>query len=167
MLPRLWLRCWPLAGAGPSLACGAAGSCSPWPWPSTCSAMSSRPTTRSWLGQSLTRRWATSATSRSTPLAALLRLPVTRRSPRERVTLGLDCALVALSGAVPIWYVSLGPTLAAGGQGGVAMAVSLAYPLGDMVLLVGVAALLFRGAPAGMRGAEAVSYTHLRAHETD
>lgn len=90
-------------------------------------------------------------------LAALLRLPVTRRSPRERVTLGLDCALVALSGAVPIWYVSLGPTLAAGGQGGVAMAVSLAYPLGDMVLLVGVAALLFRGAPAGMRGALALA----------
>jgi len=89
-------------------------------------------------------------------LAALLRLPVTRRSPRERVTLGLDCALVALSGAVPIWYVSLGPTLAAGGQGEVAMTVSLAYPLGDMVLLVGVAALLFRGAPAGMRGALAL-----------
>jgi signal transduction histidine kinase len=85
--------------------------------------------------------------------AALLRLPETRRSPRERLTLGLDCALVALSGAVPIWYVSLGPTLAAGGQGAVAMAVSLAYPLGDMVLLIGLAALLFRGAPAGMRGA--------------
>jgi signal transduction histidine kinase len=85
-------------------------------------------------------------------LGALLRLPVTRRSPRERLTLGLDCTLVALSGAVPIWYLSLGPTLEAGGQGEIAMAVSLAYPLGDMVLLVGLAALLLRGAPAGMRG---------------
>jgi signal transduction histidine kinase len=84
-------------------------------------------------------------------LGALLRLPVTRRSPRERLTLGLDCTLVALSGAVPIWYLSLGPTLEAGGQGEIAMAVSLAYPLGDMVLLVGLAALLLRGAPAGMR----------------
>jgi signal transduction histidine kinase len=86
-------------------------------------------------------------------LAALLLLPVTRRNRRERLTLGLDCALVALSGAVPIWYVSLGPTLAAGGQGAVAMTVSLAYPLGDMVLLVGLATLIFRGAPAGMRDA--------------
>jgi signal transduction histidine kinase len=85
-------------------------------------------------------------------LAALLGLPTSRRSLRERLTLALDCALVALSGAVPIWYLSLGPTLEAGGQGALAMAVSLAYPVGDMVLLVGLAALLLRGAPHGMRG---------------
>ena len=86
-------------------------------------------------------------------LAALLRLPVARQRSRERLTLLLDCALVALSGAVPIWYLSLGPTIVAGDQGVVAMVVSLAYPIGDMVLLVGLAALLFRGAPTSMRGA--------------
>ena len=84
-------------------------------------------------------------------LAALLNLPVRKRSRRERQILALDCLLVALSGAVPIWYISVGPTIVAGGQGAVALAVSLAYPLGDMVLLVGLAALVFRGVPAGMR----------------
>ncbi|MDQ1485862.1 MAG: hypothetical protein QOJ62_1555 [Actinomycetota bacterium] len=84
-------------------------------------------------------------------LVALLRLPVSRRSSREQLTLALDCVLVAVSGAVPIWYLSLGPTIKGGNQGAVAMSVSLAYPLGDMVLLVGLAALLFRGVPTGMR----------------
>ena len=84
-------------------------------------------------------------------LVALLLIPVTRRSWRERLTLALDCTLVALSGALPIWYFSLAPTIVAGGQDAIAMAVSLAYPLGDMVLLVGLAALLFRGVPRGMR----------------
>ncbi|MDQ1495027.1 MAG: hypothetical protein QOG69_1510 [Actinomycetota bacterium] len=84
-------------------------------------------------------------------LVALLRLPVSRRSRHDRLTLALDCFLVAVSGAVPVWYLSLGPTIAAGGQSPASMAVSMAYPVGDMVLLVGLAALLFRGAPAGMR----------------
>jgi signal transduction histidine kinase len=84
-------------------------------------------------------------------LVALLLIPVSRRSWRERLTLALDCTLVALSGALPIWYFSLAPTIVAGGQGVIAMAVSLAYPVGDMVLLVGLAALLLRGVPTGMR----------------
>jgi signal transduction histidine kinase len=58
---------------------------------------------------------------------------------------------VALSGAVPIWYVSLGPTLEAGGGNALSEAVSVAYPLGDMVLLIGLATLLFRRVPASMR----------------
>lgn len=84
-------------------------------------------------------------------LAAMLRFPSAARGTRQRVTLVLDCALVAVSGAVPIWFVSLAPIIAAGGQSTVAMSVSVAYPLGDMVLLVGLASLLFRSVPAGLR----------------
>src|SRR5664279_663684 len=84
-------------------------------------------------------------------LAAMLRFPSPARGARQRVTLVLDCALVAVSGAVPIWVVSLAPIIAAGGQSAVAMSVSVAYPLGDMVLLVGLASLLFRSVPAGLR----------------
>jgi signal transduction histidine kinase len=84
-------------------------------------------------------------------LAALLKFPSAPRNGRQQLTLVLDCALVALSGAVPIWYLSLGPTIAAGGQDATSMVVSVAYPLGDMVLLVGLATLLFRRVPAGLR----------------
>jgi signal transduction histidine kinase len=83
--------------------------------------------------------------------AALLRFPSAPRSGRQQLVLVLDCALVALSGAVPIWYVSLGPTLEAGGGNALTEAVSVAYPLGDMVLLIGLATLLFRRVPASMR----------------
>jgi signal transduction histidine kinase len=84
-------------------------------------------------------------------LVAVLRFPSAARGARQRATLVLDCALVAVSGAVPIWFVSLAPIIAAGGQSTVAMSVSVAYPLGDMVLLVGLASLLFRSVPAGLR----------------
>ena len=84
-------------------------------------------------------------------LAAMLRLPSPARGVRQRVTLALDCAMVAVSGAVLIWYVSLAPVITAGGQSTLAMSVSVAYPLGDMVLLVGLAGLVFRSVPAGLR----------------
>lgn len=83
--------------------------------------------------------------------AALVGLPVARRSLREGLTLALDCAVVTLAASALIWYFSIGPTIAAGGGTVAALAVSLAYPVGDMVLLVGLAALLFTGAPTGMR----------------
>ncbi len=86
-------------------------------------------------------------------LAALLRYPSRRRTARDRWTLLLDGAMVTVAGAVPIWYLTLAPTIAAGGQGATAMAVSVAYPLGDMVLLVGLATLVFRAVPSASRTA--------------
>ena len=83
--------------------------------------------------------------------AALLRFPSAPRNGRQQLVLVLDCALVALSGAVPIWYVSLGPTLQAGGESALTEAVSVAYPLGDMVLLIGLATVLFRRVPVSVR----------------
>ncbi|MGC9668394.1 putative bifunctional diguanylate cyclase/phosphodiesterase [Planosporangium sp. 12N6] len=48
-------------------------------------------------------------------LWALLRLPLARRTRTESVRLSLDCATVMLGGAVLLWYVGAGPSLAAGG----------------------------------------------------
>jgi signal transduction histidine kinase len=86
-------------------------------------------------------------------LAALVSFPSPRRDRRQRWTLLLDYALVSLSGAVPIWYLSLGPTIVNGGQTALAMADSVAYPIGDMVLLAGLAALLLRPVSDGSRAA--------------
>ena len=47
----------------------------------------------------------------------------------------------------------IAPTARAGGQNTLQMATSLAYPVGDVILVVGVASLLLRGVPAGARRA--------------
>jgi signal transduction histidine kinase len=73
------------------------------------------------------------------------------RSPRLR--LGLDLATTALGGAAVVWALIIGPTASAGGQSGVQMAFSIAYPVGDLILLVGLAWLLLRGVPESTRRA--------------
>jgi signal transduction histidine kinase len=86
-------------------------------------------------------------------LIALFQLPAAQANSRYRRILLLDCTLVAVSGAIPIWYWSLGPTIAAGGQSAVTMGVSLAYPVGDMILLLGLATALLRGTLRSQRWA--------------
>jgi two-component system cell cycle response regulator len=56
----------------------------------------------------------------------------------------LDLAVVAIGGATVVTYVVLGPTLEAGGPDVLTNAVSIAYPVGDMILLVGLASVLLR-----------------------
>lgn len=86
-------------------------------------------------------------------LAALLVLPRARQTRAEQVRLGLDLATTALGAATVIWYVLIEPTARAGGQSTLQMAFSLAYPVGDMILIVGVASLLLRGVAESMRRA--------------
>jgi diguanylate cyclase (GGDEF)-like protein len=82
-------------------------------------------------------------------LLALLRFPNARRSTAERVRLGLDLAIVAIGGATVVIYAVLGPTAVQGGADSLQTAFSVAYPVGDMVLLVGLATLLLgRGMPS-------------------
>ncbi len=52
-----------------------------------------------------------------------------------------------------ISYLVLGPTARAGGQSPVQMAFSIAYPVGDMIVIAGVASLLLRGVSRTMRSA--------------
>jgi len=79
-------------------------------------------------------------------LWGLLRFAAGRRSVAERVRLGLDLAVVAIGGSAVVLYLVLGPTAVAGAGSVLEAVVSIAYPVGDMVLLVGLASLLLRQA---------------------
>jgi two-component system, cell cycle response regulator len=77
-------------------------------------------------------------------LWGLLRFPAARRDRRAAVRLMLDLAVVAIGGATVVTYVVLGPTLRAGGPDVLTNVVSIAYPVGDMILLVGLASVHLR-----------------------
>ena len=77
-------------------------------------------------------------------LWGLLRFPAGRRDRGARVRLMLDLAVVAIAGAMVVTDVVLGPTLRQGGPDALANGVSIAYPVGDMILLVGVGSVLLR-----------------------
>ncbi len=75
---------------------------------------------------------------------ALMRVPVARVTRSLRVRLVLDGATIAIGGGALVWYFVLGPNAVAGQDTPLATAVSLAYPIGDLVLLAGLAAVLLR-----------------------
>jgi diguanylate cyclase (GGDEF)-like protein len=79
-------------------------------------------------------------------LVGLLRFALGRRSVAERLRLGLDLAVVAIGGSAVVLYLVLGPTAVAGSSDMLQLVFSIAYPVGDMVLLVGLASLLLRQA---------------------
>jgi signal transduction histidine kinase len=83
--------------------------------------------------------------------AALLRVPVAPVTRAKRLRILLDGAIIVLGGGAVVWYFVLGPTARAGGQSALAMAVSLAYPVGDLILLAGLAAVLLRRSPPSLR----------------
>jgi diguanylate cyclase (GGDEF)-like protein len=76
--------------------------------------------------------------------AGLACLPTPRRTRDQRLTLAFDLGTVALGGTAVIWIADLGPTVAAGGSGRLALLTSLAYPISDLVLMFGAASLLLR-----------------------
>jgi diguanylate cyclase (GGDEF)-like protein len=84
-------------------------------------------------------------------LLALLRVPVapTSRTQRTRLTLDLVTALVA--GGMVIWHLVLAQTLMEGGRGTLQMLTSVAYPVGDLVLLAGLGVVLLRWSPPILR----------------
>ena len=86
-------------------------------------------------------------------LAGLLSMLPPAPGRRRRLRLSLDLAITALGGAAVVWYAVLGPTAKAGGQSALQMTFSVAYPVGDMILIVGLASLLLRGVTQSMRRA--------------
>jgi len=84
-------------------------------------------------------------------LAGLLSLPMARGDRSGRLRLGVDMAVVAIAGSALVVYVVLGPTLVAGSGSSLQVAFSVAYPAGDMVLLVGISSALLRGAVPSLR----------------
>jgi diguanylate cyclase (GGDEF)-like protein len=71
-------------------------------------------------------------------LIALLLRPSTARTGRGRVRAVLDGLLVAGSLFSISWVTALGPTFAAGGASRLALSLSVAYPISDIVLLTTV-----------------------------
>jgi len=109
----------------------------------------------------------------------LLSFPGRRRSGAERLRLLLDLGTVFTAGAVLIWYVALGPAVAAGPHFDLFDLVTYAYPVGDLLLLFGILMVLWRGVlPASMTAlrifavgmlvfiAADLSYDYITVHST-
>jgi diguanylate cyclase (GGDEF)-like protein len=86
-------------------------------------------------------------------LWGLLRFAVGRRTVGERVRLGLDLAVVAIGSSAVVLYLVLGPTVVAGSPNLLEGVFSVAYPVGDVVLLIGLASVLVREADPSARRA--------------
>jgi two-component system cell cycle sensor histidine kinase/response regulator CckA len=74
---------------------------------------------------------------------ALVLLSIRSNEPRERLRIGLDVATIFSGGGLLVWYFVLRPSLANLGSG-LAAAVVVAYPVGDLLLIMGIAALALR-----------------------
>jgi diguanylate cyclase (GGDEF)-like protein len=79
-------------------------------------------------------------------LIAVLSAAAGPRRAGDRLRLTLDAATIALGGGVAIWHLALEPA-ASGSSRGLALAFSLAYPVGDLVLVGALAAVLLWPAP--------------------
>ncbi len=93
-------------------------------------------------------------------LRGLLRFPARGPDCGARVRLMLDLAVVAIAGAMVVTYVVLGPTLRQAGPDALSNGVSIAYPVGDMILLVGLGSVLLRR--MGVSSARAAVHGRLR-----
>jgi diguanylate cyclase len=76
-------------------------------------------------------------------LWGILRLPSGRVSPVDSVRFWLDTITVFISGWVVTWHVLIGP-VTAHSAGPVAALLSVAYPVGDLLVLFGVVVILLR-----------------------
>lgn len=63
---------------------------------------------------------------------------------RERIRLTLDAGIVTIGGGMLLWYFILEPIAQAGSEDRLLTALSLAYPVGDLVLFFGIAVSLLR-----------------------
>ncbi|MDR7400860.1 MAG: GGDEF domain-containing protein [Armatimonadota bacterium] len=86
-------------------------------------------------------------------MAGLLLFPHAPATAAERATFWLDAATVLLGGWMVIWYFVLGPIALSAQASTVETVLSTAYPIGDLVMIFGVAALLLRQPQAGDRTA--------------
>ena len=79
------------------------------------------------------------------PLLALglLALPAAPRTRSERVKVALDALTVLLAAAMVVWYLVVEPVVHSGSDS-LATALSVGYPVGDLVLLYGLVTTLLR-----------------------
>jgi diguanylate cyclase len=88
-------------------------------------------------------------------LIGLLRFPVGVRGKIDRAKFWLDSVTVLLSALMIVWFFVLGP-IARTHDSFFSKAISLAYPVGDLVLVFGIAAIMLRGPAESCRRALAI-----------
>ena len=82
-------------------------------------------------------------------IAALFRFPTARAGGVQRVQLSLDAAVLAIGGAVVMWYVDVGPALTQHSSEPLAAElVAVVFTLCDLIALAAVAGVLTRGTMA-------------------
>jgi len=79
---------------------------------------------------------------------ALLSFPSAARRRSDWMTLGLDALTVLLCAGMGIWYLVVGPTVHDHPGQGLETVLSIAYPVGDLLLLFGVLVNLLRRSAA-------------------
>lgn len=84
-------------------------------------------------------------------LAGLYCFPVPRRTKRDRIRLALDIITTMAAGFMIVWFLVLGQTIEAGGTRLLDLIVSVAYPVGDLVLFLGITMVLLRGTASASR----------------
>ena len=89
-------------------------------------------------------------------LAGLSAFPAAPQSRLERTTFWLDATTVLLGGWMVVWYVVLGPTAVGADAPRIETILSSAYPIGDLVLIFGIAAVMLRRPEEGSREALAI-----------
>jgi diguanylate cyclase (GGDEF)-like protein len=75
-------------------------------------------------------------------LWGIFAFPTGPKNATERTKLWLDGGTVLVGSAMLLWYFSLGPTAQATGSNFLESAVSIAYPIGDLILLFGITRIL-------------------------
>ncbi|MET0728123.1 MAG: GGDEF domain-containing protein [Acidimicrobiales bacterium] len=89
------------------------------------------------------------------PLAflGLLAVPVHGRRQRDVLTLFLDTLTIVVAALMALWYLIIGPILAEPSDSALATVLAVGYPIGDLVLVLGLArVLLRRPSAAAVRG---------------
>jgi diguanylate cyclase len=80
--------------------------------------------------------------------AGLVQLPVRQLGRRERVAFALDLATVMFVTLMVVWYLVIDPTVHRG-DSVLNQVLALAYPVGDVILVLGVARVLMRRRSGG------------------
>jgi diguanylate cyclase (GGDEF)-like protein len=82
---------------------------------------------------------------------ALSWVPLAPVTKSQLTRIGLDLATAIVGGGMAVWYLVLAPTVSEGGRGALQIATSIAYPVGDMVLLAGLGIVVLRWSPPTLR----------------
>lgn len=88
-----------------------------------------------------------------TLMLGLITFPFAPQAKASRLKFWLDAGIVVLGGWMVLWYFVLGPTALAEQTEPLATVLSVAYPIGDLVLIFGAASVLLRDPEGGSRRA--------------